>query len=897
LSGVWLLAKEEVMAGRSQRLAHGRTAFAGAGLATFLAAILALGVVGVDAARAQAISLTTLGSAYTQNFDTLGNVAGTTTNNLTIPGWFMTEGGGGARDNEQYAVDTGGSTTGDTYSYGAPGSTERALGGLRTGTLIPQFGAAFTNNTGSTIRSVDVAYTGEEWRLGTAGRTDQLNFEYSTNATDLVTGTWTNAPGLNFVTPDTATVGAKNGNAAASRTALSASISGLSIPNGATAWIRWTDVDATGADDGLAVDDFSLTPQGGGPPLPNLVVNDVAANEGDAGITSFVFTVSLSAQAGAGGATFDIATADGTATSPSDLIASSLTAQTIPAGSSTHTFTVTVNGDTTIEQDETFFVNVTNVTGANVADGQGQGTILNDDVDDTPPDTAIDSGPADPSGSADASFTFSGTDAGTGIASFQCKLDAGSFAACTSPQSYSSLNDGEHTFEVRAIDGAGNLDLTPASFTWTIDTSAPDTAIDSKPSDPSRSSSPSLSFSGTDAGTGIASFQCKLDTGSFAACTSPQSYIALSDGQHTFEVRAVDGAGNADATPASVTWTIDATAPSVTIEQASGQEDPTSAGAIDFTVKFSEPVTGFSAGDVSLTGTAGASRAVVAGGGTTYSVSVNGMTAAGTVTASIPANAATDAAGNANTASTSTDNTVTFTSRPSQPPPPPPTEPAAVMRLRTPRLSVFGRSGSRADCRMRTGRIRSCSIRLLVGRRILARGGATSQAPGRHTLSVTVKLTRFGRTLLAHRLGGVRSRIRARGATSGGARTARAYTRAVLRVERFTTPAGSWVPGRAGLTARGQHFVHGLRGKLIAVASLRCDGHDANLHGTAVTSAPLSRARAAVMCRALRQLGVRARPRLVGHGESEPISSNTTASGRAKNRRVEVTITHRPRRR
>jgi beta-lactamase superfamily II metal-dependent hydrolase/fibronectin type 3 domain-containing protein len=211
---------------------------------------------------AQAVSLTSMGSAYTQNFDTLSNTAGSTTNNLTIPGWFLTESGGGARDNEQYAVDTGGSTTGDMYSYGAAASTERALGQLRSGTLIPIWGAAFTNNTGVTITSLDVAYTGEEWRLGTAARTDQINFQYSLNATDLVTGTWVNVAALNFVTPDTVTAGAKNGNAAADRTSLSNSITGLSIPAGATFWIRWNDVDATGADDGLAVDDFSLTPQG-----------------------------------------------------------------------------------------------------------------------------------------------------------------------------------------------------------------------------------------------------------------------------------------------------------------------------------------------------------------------------------------------------------------------------------------------------------------------------------------------------------------------------------------------------------------------------------------------------------------------------------------------------------
>lgn len=211
---------------------------------------------------AQCVSLTTLDSAYTQSFNTLSNTAGSTTNNLTITGWFMTESGGGARDNEQYAVDTGASNTGDTFSYGAAANTDRALGGLRTGTLIPLFGACFTNNTGSTIRTLNVNYTGEQWRLGTEARTDQINFEYSTNATDLVTGTWTARPTLNFVTPVTAVVGAKDGNAAANRTALSSSITSLSIANGATFWIRWTDTDASGADDGLAVDDFALTPSG-----------------------------------------------------------------------------------------------------------------------------------------------------------------------------------------------------------------------------------------------------------------------------------------------------------------------------------------------------------------------------------------------------------------------------------------------------------------------------------------------------------------------------------------------------------------------------------------------------------------------------------------------------------
>ena len=336
--------------------------------------------------HAQCVSLTTLGSASSQNFDTLSNTAGSTTNNLTITGWFLTESGGGARDNEQYGVDTGASNTGDTYSYGAAAATDRAIGGLQSGTLIPIVGACFTNNSGSTITSLQIDYTGEEWRLGTVARTDQINFEYSTSATDLVTGTWTGVAALNFVTPFTATTGARDGNAAANRTALTSTIPALSIANGATFWIRWTDTNASGADDGLAVDDFSLTPNpGGGPVTPNLSINDVALAEGNAGTTTFQFTVSLSSPAGVGGVTFDIATADNTATTANnDYVSNSLTGQTIPSGSSTSSFNVTVNGDTTPEANETFFVNVTNVVGATVIDGQGTGTLNNDDVTLTP---------------------------------------------------------------------------------------------------------------------------------------------------------------------------------------------------------------------------------------------------------------------------------------------------------------------------------------------------------------------------------------------------------------------------------------------------------------------------------------------------------------------------------
>ena len=111
-----------------------------------------------------AISLTTLGAAYTQNFDTLANTG--TTNALTINGWFLDETGPSARNNGQYAASTGSDTGGDVYSFGATSSMERAFGTLFSGTLNSRIGEQFTNNTGSTVTTLDVSYVGEMWRAG-----------------------------------------------------------------------------------------------------------------------------------------------------------------------------------------------------------------------------------------------------------------------------------------------------------------------------------------------------------------------------------------------------------------------------------------------------------------------------------------------------------------------------------------------------------------------------------------------------------------------------------------------------------------------------------------------------------------------------------------------------------
>ena len=172
-------------------------------------------------------------------------------------------------------------------------------------------------------------------------------------------------------------------------------------------------------------------------------------------------------------------------------------------------------------------------------------------VDTATPETTIDSGPTGTVTTDVASFTFGASEPG---ASFECSLDSAPFTACTSPRAYSGLADGAHDFRVRAIDAGGNPDPTPATRSWTIDTTAPETTIGSGPTGTVTTDAASFTFSASEPG---ASFECSLDSAPFAACTSPRAYSGLADGAHDFRVRATDAAGNTDPTPATRSWTID----------------------------------------------------------------------------------------------------------------------------------------------------------------------------------------------------------------------------------------------------------------------------------------------------------------------------------------------------
>ncbi|EON24299.1 FHA domain-containing protein [Nocardioides sp. CF8] len=225
--------------------------------------------------------------------------------------------------------------------------------------------------------------------------------------------------------------------------------------------------------------------------------------------------------------------------------------------------------------------------------------------------------------------------------------------------------EGSYTFRARATDGVGLHGFDTLSLT--IDRTAPTTpAITSGPTGTTAGSADSFSFTGE---TG-AGFECHLDAITWTSCTSPKTYGTLANGSHTFEVRAIDGAGNTGAST-SRTWTVDATAPTIgtTFPDTGGRYNNTTydAGCVpatgDICGTASDTPSGVSKVEISvqrastglyLTGTTftAASQNWITATGTTswsYALAATSFPADGTYTLVVRA---TDAVGNANTTST-----------------------------------------------------------------------------------------------------------------------------------------------------------------------------------------------------------------------------------------------------
>jgi hypothetical protein len=210
--------------------------------------------------------------------------------------------------------------------------------------------------------------------------------------------------------------------------------------------------------------------------------------------------------------------------------------------------------------------------------------------------------------------------------------------------SISTLSVGIHTVttvvnDFGALVGSDQITITVE------DTTAPDTTMDSQPPNPS-GADVAFTFSSPDI---TATFECQLDNGGYVGCTTPQNYIGLANGPHTFDVRARDGEGNVDATPASFIWTVDTVSPSV-VSITCTNGNPTSAMSVDFTIKFAESVSGVTEDDFVLytTGVTGASIiSLVSGSDSTYTVTVNTGSGNGTIRLDVmDNNTIIDAAGN-----------------------------------------------------------------------------------------------------------------------------------------------------------------------------------------------------------------------------------------------------------
>jgi hypothetical protein len=173
-------------------------------------------------------------------------------------------------------------------------------------------------------------------------------------------------------------------------------------------------------------------------------------------------------------------------------------------------------------------------------------------VDATPPSVTI-TGPTGPTNADPVEFSFSSDDP---AATFRCALNGTALSDCTSPQSFSAVPPGDHTFTVEAKDVAGNTNSQQQAFL--VDVSPPETTIDSGPSDGSSTATPSFTFSASEPAT----FSCQLDGQVFLNCQSPFTTPGLADGPHDLQVTATDVAGNADPTPAQRFFTVHV--PSVT---------------------------------------------------------------------------------------------------------------------------------------------------------------------------------------------------------------------------------------------------------------------------------------------------------------------------------------------
>lgn len=212
------------------------------------------------------INITTSGNS-TENFNSLLNTGSVNTwnDNSTIPNYFAQRSGFGTT----YQAGTGSSTVGNLYSFGAAGSSERALGSVGSSNGSAgnfAYGVLMQNNSGFNLDQLSVSYTLEQWRNGGNITPDEVTVWYKTSSSSISNLSpgdnigWTQITVLTTASPiNILGAGLLDGNLGANQVLLSnISIPNLFVPNGHFIMIKWEDIDHAGNDDGLGIDDVDI---------------------------------------------------------------------------------------------------------------------------------------------------------------------------------------------------------------------------------------------------------------------------------------------------------------------------------------------------------------------------------------------------------------------------------------------------------------------------------------------------------------------------------------------------------------------------------------------------------------------------------------------------------------
>lgn len=479
----------------------------------------------------------------------------------------------------------------------------------------------------------------------------------------------------------------------------------------------------------------------------------------------------------------------------------------------------------------------------------------------------VGTGPPPATSETDAEVTFD-VEPGTQA---ECRFDGGAWVPCTSPWTTDHLPDGEHVLEIRTTDDAGNeSDVT--RHEWTVDTKDPEPITwGDVPGTESSDPNPTLTFTGEPGSQPL----CRIDGGAWEPCTSPLTLPGLGDGPHVVEVKLVDPAGN-ESPVVEHRWTVDTTPPPA----------PT---------VLSGP-TG------SITDTS-ATLAIAGEPGAALECSLDGAPF-GPCPATLTLNGLglgehvlrvrqTDAAGNVSKVAEHR-----WTVVPVAIVPPTPTE--SVATVATTRVAskstVTGSAGSvRVGCAIDKGVLERCVVRIYERKSNGKRGaligtGSVRVKNGRST-TVNVRLNARGKRVVARTLGG-RAVIVSSTATERGGKTLRAKAvRTRLYPQRLLTipTVLPFAIDRGVVRGAARQVVADVAPQLRRATSVRCIGFT-DSKGSAAHNERLGLRRAQAVCRTLRQMGVRATLASSSRGEDQPRASNKTASGREKNRRVELVV-------